>query len=109
MSETLIKLDGMEQGQPLTLTSDLSHLQGALLSQGNKRSANTVGAAIEALTAAQAAVKRRDEVIAQIFVSVEGFNYGRCPPDSVKQMGDCKIGCKCCWRNWVDAKLKEGV
>jgi hypothetical protein len=62
-----------------------------------------------ALAAAQAAIKRRDEVIAQIFVSVEGFNYGRCPPDSVKPMGHCKIDCKCCWRNWVDAKLKEGV
>jgi hypothetical protein len=45
--DTTIKLDSIEQGQSLTLTSALQQLQGALLSQGDKRSSDTVGAAIE--------------------------------------------------------------
>ena len=53
------------------------------------------------LTAAQAAVKRRDEVIEAVIVAGPEF----CPAG----MTCGTLQCTDCWRNWVDAKLKEGV
>jgi hypothetical protein len=60
VSDTLIKIDSMEQGIPLTIESDLAHLAGALRSNGNERSARSVDAAketIERLTSELAAMK----------------------------------------------------
>ena len=54
-----------------------------------------------ALTAAQAAIKRRDEVIEALVVAGPEF----CPAG----MTCGALQCTDCWRNWVDAKLKEGA
>lgn len=51
------------------------------------------------LTAALAAIKRRDEVIKELVVSAA--RGGNCP-----QPNKCGPVCKDCWSEWVAAKLK---
>jgi hypothetical protein len=54
-----------------------------------------------ALTAAQAEIKRRDEVIEALIVAGPEF----CPAGTT-----CgTLQCTDCWRNWIAAKLKEGA